>query len=242
MRSPSFPQYPLESLRPLLIELFEEYGQTTFTTGEIYDAWGISAKSSGARSRMAALRSYELLKLVEQNDDVDYWEISRRGLYCKDYDRVCKSENHVRAVQRAALSPRVFKVLSHQYGGRARMCVSARNFQELGNEIVGHLIGEARPRFSRVGAGRVVAAWLKNLAYTGLLGRVQTLPYAGPFEYSCEQPEPLLRVYSDANSLMHFEVQIKERVTGRNIDDIMELHHSVSRFLERRRQREEEKE
>ena len=106
-RSPSFPFINLEDAIDRAKQFYDQEGKAAAPPSVAVQHWGYSAKSSGGKQTLAALKAYGLLD--KQGGKV---QLSERALHIV----VAGSPRRQEAVKEAALEPEQFRALWTRYG------------------------------------------------------------------------------------------------------------------------------
>lgn len=105
-RSPNYPSVDLGTAVEAVKSLYRREGQTSVAQEAAVRAWGFTTLSGSARTRLAALRQYDLVENVGQGGNV---RITPRGLTLSVADP--SSAEYKTALREAALAPDIFKEL-----------------------------------------------------------------------------------------------------------------------------------
>src|SRR5688572_30742916 len=104
-RSPNYPSIGLDGAVEAAKSLYRREGRTAVAQEVAVKAWGFTALSGSAKSRLAGVRQYGLV----ENDQQGRIRLSERGLTLAVADS--SSPEYAQALKEAALEPDIFREL-----------------------------------------------------------------------------------------------------------------------------------
>jgi hypothetical protein len=147
-RSPNYPSIGLDGAVEAVKALYRREGRSAVAPEVAVKAWGFTALSGSARSRLAGVRQYGLI----ENDPQGRVRLTHRGLTVAVADQ--SSPEFAREMQDAALAPDIFRELYE-------------DMREASDAALRHHLIVGR-KFSEDGARRLIEAFRSTLAVANL--------------------------------------------------------------------------
>lgn len=154
-RSPSFPFIDLETAIERTKQFYDQEGKAAAPPTVAVRHWGYSAKSSGGKQTLAALKAFGLLRKVEGKV-----ELTDRALHIV----VAGSPRRLEALRQAALEPDQFRELWERYG------TDSPSDDTLKHELV------LEKSFNRNAVDDFLANYRATIGYAGLEKSVSLSP------------------------------------------------------------------
>jgi hypothetical protein len=159
-RSPNYPGINLKTAVERAKSLFADNGRHAVGEETVAKAWDLSHKSSTFRMTMAALRAFDLIgaegslvKLTPLALDI-----------VADYPE--GSANHLAAIQKAALSPKIHESMHKRYGATL----------PADDEVRRYLVRDYQPHFNDNTVGGFIAEYKATMAYAKINGDTRIPP------------------------------------------------------------------
>ena len=162
-RSPSYPAIDLASALKRTEQMYGATGRHSAPVAAVAQAWGYSAKSSGGRLALAALKKFGLIE-DEGSKDARQVKLSTLGHELVFYKDQRDGPEWQQRAQQAALLPTIHRELWAKYDG---------DFPN--DQVITHYLVFERA-FSESAAAELLAEFRSTITFSGLADKASTAP------------------------------------------------------------------